>query len=679
MAIRIEGFVLVATVAASIAACGGGGGGTGASLALLAGSPGGAGSIDGTGTAARFNAPRAVAVDPFGNVYVADTSNHVVRKVTPAGLVTTFAGFPGLSGSADGQGSTARFNLLSGIATDSAGNVYVSDSGNNKIRKITPDGTVSTLAGTGAVGAADGVAASATFNFPDGIAVDSGGAIYVVDNGNHKLRKIAGGTVSTLAGSGSAGSANGTGAAASFNFPVGVAVDGSGNIYVADTSNHTIRKVDALGSVTTLAGTALASGTTDATGAAARFNLPFGMATDAAGNIFVADTDNHTIRKVTPAGVVTTVAGAATVSGAADGAGGAARFLFPFGIAIDPSSNFVVADTGNNTIRSLSAAAFVDTLAGEASVASSADGAGSAAGFSFPFGVTVDKTGNVFVVDNGNQTLRKITAAGAVTTFVGSPGVSGNADGAGAVARFNFPVGVVPDGAGNFYFTDTSNHTIRKITAAGVATTIAGTGSPGSTDATGTAASFNQPWGIALDTAGNLYIADLLNHTIRKMNPQGAVITLAGSAGAPGSADGTGSAARFNNPLGVAVDRAGNVYVSDASNSTIRKITPGAVVTTLAGAALSPAYADGTGAAARFNFPRLMTMDSAGNILVADTNNHAIRRVTPAGEVTTVVGSSTKFGFGPGALPGTLAFPQAVAVSGGSIYITFPNGIAVVQ
>ena len=611
---------------ACIGACGGSAD-TPGSLALFAGDMRGAGNVDGARTAASFNFPSGVAIDNAGNLYVADGENHTIRKITPAGAVSTFAGTTDIFGSADGTGAAASFHFPRGVTTDSAGNVYVADMFNHTVRKITPAGVVSTLAG-------------------------SAGVI---------------------------GSTDAAGAAASFFLPRGVATDSAGNVYVADTSNHTIRKITPVGVVTTLAGTAGTPGSTDATGTAARFRFPRGVATDSAGNLYVPELVNNTIRKITPAGVVTTLAGTAGSVGSADGTGAAASFNFPSGVATDSAGNVYVADSSNHIIRKITPAGVVSTLAGTAGLTGSTDATGAAARFNGPFGVATDRAGNVYVADGSNNTIRKITRAGVVNTLAGTAGTTGSTDATGAAASFNQPFGVATDSAGNVYVADSSNHTIRKITPAGVVSTLAGTaGLAGSTDATGAAARFNFPLGVATDSAGNVYVADSFNNAIRKITSAGIVSTLAGM-GIAGSADGTGAAAMFDSPVGVAADSAGNIYVADTNNSTIRKITPAGVVTTLAGTAAGFGSADGTGAAARFNFPSRVATDSAGNVYVADTNNSTIRKITPTGIVTTVVGTARQAAFAPGALPGLLAFPLGVAVSGTSLYITLNNGVAVVR
>ncbi|HSR98240.1 MAG TPA: hypothetical protein VLM79_14375, partial [Kofleriaceae bacterium] len=576
---------------------------------------------------ARLGEPDGVAVDGTGNVYVADASNRTIRKITPAGAVTTFAGTPGTVGSADGTGAAASFYIPTGIAVDGAGNVYVTDTGNSNIRKITAEGAVSTLAGTaGLAGSADGVGSAARFNVPFGITVDGAGNAYVADQGNHTIRKITpAAEVTTLVGTpGSAGSADGTGPAALFNHPTGIAADGAGNLYVGDEFNSTIRKITAAGAVTTLAGTAHRGGSTDGTGAAARFSFPEGVAVDAAGNVFVADAFDAIIRKVTAAGVVTTLAGTASQAGGTDGKGSAARFFTPAGVVADRACNVFVADLG--AIRKITSAGVVTTLAGVAGEVGSADGKGSAAGFDSLNGIAIDGAGNLYVADEFNQTIRKVTPAGKVTTLAGTAGMQGSADGIGAAARFNFPSAVAADARGNVYVTDQGNFTIRKIAPGGAVTTLAGAvGMQGSVDGTGSAARFHVPTGIAVDAYGNVLVADFGSDSIRKVTPAGVVTTLAGMAFVSGSADGSGPDARFNRPNGVTVDSAGNLLVADGNNSTIRKVTPAGVVTTVAGTPGVAGILPGT--APRFSSPLSVTV--AGDSIVV-TDNSAVLRLRHA-------------------------------------------------
>lgn len=311
-----------------------------------------AGFADGQGTSASFNYPMGIAVDSSGNVYIADNSNSRIRKITPGGLVSTFAGGVS-SGAVDGQGTSATFSSPQGAAVDSAGNIYIADSGNNKVRKITPGGLVSTLAGSGTATFADGQGVAASFSNPFGMAVDLAGNVYVADRNNHRIRKItSGGLVSTLAGSGSAAFANGQGTSASFNTPWGVAVDSAANVYVGDVGNSLIRKITPGGLVSTLAGSGTAT-FADGQGAAASFYYPSGLVVDSAGNIYVVDLFNHRIRKITSGGLVSTLAG--STAGAADGQGTAATFDRPHSIAMTSSGIIYIADPNNQKIRMIAA------------------------------------------------------------------------------------------------------------------------------------------------------------------------------------------------------------------------------------------------------------------------------------------------------------------------------------
>src|SRR5665213_2776479 len=373
----------------------------------------------------------------------------------------TYAGYAG-KGYSDGAATNALFHSPQAVAADSSGNLYVADSGNNVIRKITPSGTVSTLAGTaGVTGSNDGSGSGASFNQPGGIAVDTGGNVYVCDSGNSTVRKITSlGVVTTLAGTaGTTGSANGTGAAALFNQPAGLAVDSATNLYVADYGNNIIRKITLARVVTTLAGTAGAIGGADGAGPTAQFYQPQGVTVDSGGNVYVADTANGTIRKITSAGVVTTLAGTAGTYGSVDTTGPNALFYQPYGIAVDSTGNLYVSDYFNQTIRKVTSSAVVTTLCGLPQNFGSADGTGNNARFWGPEGIAISG-GALYVADSGNETIRMVTTnTDVVSTFAGSPS-AGSANGATPYNRLNAPQSIAADSSGNIYVADTQNSTI---------------------------------------------------------------------------------------------------------------------------------------------------------------------------------------------------------------------------
>jgi len=410
--------------------------------------------------------------------------------------------------------------------------------------------------------------------------------------------------VTTLAGS-TQGYADGTGTTAQFYYPNGVAVDTTGNLYVADTYNHRIRKmVITTGVVTTLAGSI--QGYANGTGTAAQFNYPIGVTADTAGNLYVADTVNNRIRKIVLAtGVVTTLAGGNT-SGSANGTGTVAKFNQPSYIAVDTAGNLYVADVLNNRIRKIVlATGVVTTLAG--STEGYLDGTGTAAQFNWPLGVAVDTAGNLYVADQTNNRIRKIViATGVVTTLAGS--TSGSADGTGPTAQFYSPHGVTADMAGNLYVADRDNHRIRRIViATGVVTTLAGSTS-GSADGSGMAAQFNQPTAVAVDTAGNLYVADTINHRIRKITPpvSTAFVTTAGTASVAQSFSVSGNSLTANltvtAPTGYEVSlNAGSGYATSVNLTPVA----GNVASTLVYIRLSATTGGGT-------YTGNITLDSTG-------------------------------------------------------------------
>lgn len=519
---------------------------------------------------------------------------------------TNLAGLAGTSGSVNGTGTGAQFNQPWGVAVDAAGNTYVADTLNHTIRKITPGGVVTLLAGVpGSAGFADGAAGTALFSRPTGVAVNiPGTVVYVADYNNHRIRQISGGVVSTVAGSGTAG-------------------------------------------------------TTDATGVAAEFRNPFGVAVNIADSVlYVSDQNNQTIRTITiPGGVVTTLAGAASVGGYVDGANNAARFNTPRGIAVDVVGNVYVADSGNFLVRKITAGGFVTTLAGALFTPGFNDGLGSGARFSGlapgspfggPTGVAVDSTGNVYVTDQGStgagQTIRKITPAGNVTTLAGAVGLAGSADGTGIAAGFNGPAGVAVDRAGRLYVADTLNHTIRvqcpahcecvekifvsynngtirQFDTAGVATTFA----------TG----LNLPKGLAVN-AGFLYVANSGANAIVKF-PVG------GGGSSPFSTSG------LSGPYGITFDGAGNLLVANYTSSTIQKVNGGTGLPIAPFPVTSP----------NMNGPFDVVVDGTGNLYASSHNNNTIQKFDSAGNFVSDFVPNT----------GGLSAPRGMAIKAGVLYV----------
>lgn len=617
-----------------------------------AGSPGTSGSADGAGTAAQFFDPAFIAFDGCGNAYVTDFDNHTVRRITRNGVVTTLAGSPGTSGSADGAGVAARFLQPQGIAVGPDGNIVVADTGNHLIRQITPAGVVTTLAGSaGVYGNTDGTGAASSFAFPTGVAFDSAGDLYVSNTDLHTVRRIAfGGVVTTVAGlPGTAGSTDGTGSGALFDQPAGLAVDRCGHVYVADFGNHSLRRIDVGGVVTTIAGTPGLAGSVDGAGPTALFDSPYGLAVDGDSVLYIGDSGNHVIRWFAPSGLSGTIGGVASLTGSTDGIGAVARFNRPIGVAIDTNGVLAVADQINHRITRGFPTSLAEPateyewshFAGQSGVPGWMDGVGTGAQFFFPTGIASDGSGTVVLADFDNAAIRRVSPTALVMSVAGA-GFPGSADGFAFSAQFNQPQGVAIDLQGNTYIGDTLNHTVRKISPIGFVTTIAGVaGVSGSADGPFGTATFFEPSGVAVDPTGNVYVADSKNHTIRRVTPAGVVSTIAGTPGVMGSADGVGTAASFNVPTGLVLDCGADLlYVSDFANHTIRAVTLSGVVTTVAGSAGVSGTADGLGSAARFDLPYHMAIDRDGHLYIGDFGSHRVRKMLTTGTVVTIGGTA---------------------------------------
>ena len=616
-------------------------------------------------TAARLRSPQGVALDGSGNLYIADLGNRRIRKVDSTGNISTVAGTGTVGFSGDGGAATAAQLYPQGVALDGSGNLYIAD-GNNRIRKVDSSGNITTVAGTGTRGfSGDGAAAGAAqLNSPRGVALDGSGNLYIADTSNHRIRKIAtvpgfsagilsSGVITTVAGTGTSGfSGDGAAAtAAQLNRPWGVALDGSGNLYIADSSNHRIRKVDAsTGNITTVAGTGTQGSSGDGAAAtAARLDEPRGVAVDGSGNLHIADTSNRRIRKVTAStGFISTVAGTTQGFGGDGGSATAAQLLQPQGVALDGSGNLYIADSFSNRIRKVDSSGNISTVAGGAS---GDGGAAVAAQLNFPDGVAPDGSGNLYIADTFNNRIRKVDSSGNISTVAGTgtSGFSGDGGAAGA-AQLNQPQGVALDGSGNLYFADSNNNRIRKIAtvpgfsagilSSGVITTVAGTGTSGFSGDGGaaTAAQLGAPRSVALDGAGNLYIADWSDNRIRKVDSSGNISTVAGTGTSGFSGDGAAAtAAQLNWPRGVAPDGSGNLYIADTFNHRIRKVNSSGIITTVAGTGTRGFSGDGGAAgAAQLNRPYGVAVDGSGNLYIADSQNHRIRKVDSAGVISTV-------------------------------------------
>jgi len=708
---------------------------SGGTVSTLAGS-GTAASVDGLGAAASFNSPSGIAINPVdGALFVADYLGHAIRRVTPLGAVNTIAG-TGVSGANNGSGAVATFNSPTAIAIDNLGRLFVAEVGGRKIRQITFAGgdptaaanyAVTTLAGSGAATSTDGVGTAASFTMPAGLTLGGNNDLFVCDRVGTRIRRVGlDGAVTTIAGSGTASTLDGTGDVATFTSPKGI-VYLNGALIVSEESSNRLRQLTLLAgstpaqarnwTVRTLAGTG-GVGSADGAGDVATFNSPKLLSTDGSGNLFVADFGNNKLRLVLPAtgyfplGVpagsppatpvqLSNPDGVIPSSGfginmpyisypgpIAAGASTAAKpwwFVVPSGVNSFEFTVSLEAVTGGLEPPGPTSS-IVRTVAGKTNTTSFMDGIGAEARIGLVKYDCIDAAGHVYFSDLGNNALRRLTPSGLVSTIAGGPGnVAASVDGTGNVAKITSINAVAASrdglvvyfGDGNLvrrasipYYLDATDPGNWNIV------TLAGIASPGNSDGLGNVATFNTIEDMVLDpNSGALYLTEYFGNRVRKLRFQGGnpntptnwwVSTVAGDIsainGASGWTDSVGIAARFYNPRGIAQDRAGNLYVADQSNFRIRMINPEAVVTTVAGTGVQ-GFADGPGGTAQFSLPYGVAVDSAGFIYVGDIGNFDVRRIDPQGTVST--------------LAGTVGSPGGVDGLGANATFVRPAGVAV--
>ncbi|MGA3237671.1 MAG: IPT/TIG domain-containing protein [Bryobacteraceae bacterium] len=644
----------------------------------------------GVATAAQLEYPDGIAIDAAGNIYVADLTAQVVRVIAPNLTISTYAGLGTAGYTGDGGPAIqAQLNAPMGLALDAAGNLYIADSGNHAIRKVSKSGAIATVAGIGSPGYSGdgGAATAAALDQPEGVAVDPTGLLYIADTFNNRVRLVApGGIIQTVAGTGisSYSGDGGSATTAALFLPTDVATDSGGDLFIADYGNSRIRQV-AQGKIQTVVGSSATSVIfNQAPATTIRLNGPTGVAVDASGDIFIAEggigtgsglaLGDYKIWEVNGVGIVTTAAGNGIENYSGDGGPAtAAQMNTPANMVFDAVGNLYIADSANNRVRKVSSSGVITTAAGNGVAGYSGDsGPATSAMLNGPEGLASDADGNVYIADTKNNRIRKLLPDGTIIGIAGNGNAAYLGDGGPAnSASIHGPEALYSAGGGHIYIADTGNQRIRELLPDGTITTVAGSGAQGVAGDGGaaTSAQLNLPAGVTMDAAGNMYIADQGNNRVRLVSTNGTISTFAGAATYALGDGGPATAAQLSAPTSVALDAAGNVYIADSGHNRIRVVS-GGTINTFAGTGVCCYAGDGgPAAAALLNSPWGLVEDSSGRLFVADSGNNAIRLIqaAPTGGLPAIAAIANG------------ASNQTGAVAGGEIVVVYGSGLGPAQ
>lgn len=663
----------------------------------------------------------SVAVDQQGNVYIADNEKHQIIKLDQNGVSTVFAGTGTAGFSGDGElAIRAQLNYPTKVIVDKMGNVFVSEGKNHTVRRIDASGIITTFAGTGKAGfSGDGGAANkAQLNAPWSLTFDKAGNLYIADAGNYRLRKVdTNGIISTILGTGSKGYTGDGGAAhlAQTGWIEDLAIDSQNSLYLADLDYHYVRKINTLSMVNAVAGRGTPGYAGDGSVAVlATLNAPASLAVDFADNLYIGESGNATIRKIS-----TNLRQSLTIRLAGSGSG---KITAPSGggVGIDCGSHcidyYLSGETINLTATPNSGSTFTGwggdcsgsrnpytitfdksktclatfdipaqtvaqgqtyTVAGNGTSGFSGDGGAAVqAQLRFPAGLAMDSQNRLYIADALNNRIRRVEN-GIITTLAGSGAYGFAGDGGSAInAQFKNPTALSISNDGTIFIADSNNHRIRKIDTNGLISTLAGTGDFGFSGDNGAAnaAQLNLPQGVSVDRLGNVYIADTQNHRIRKVDTSGRITTIAGIGTAGFAGDGDFAAlSQLNQPTSVRINSVGEIFVADSGNHRICKIDASGIIRTVAGAGISGFAGDNALAInALLNYPRGISFDRDGNLYIADTNNHRIRKVDLSNKISTIAGSGTAGFAGDGNTALSVLFNYPVDLwidKGGNLFV----------
>jgi sugar lactone lactonase YvrE len=662
----------------------------------------------GVATSSELEDPQLMTMDSSGDLYVADPPADVIEKITPSGTLSIFAGIVGSAGAPTaGPATSSKLSQPTGVAVDSSGDVYINDPGNRVVEKVTPSGTLSVFAGIVGSSAAPtaGPATSSGLGVPAGIALDSSGNLYITDISHGDVEKVTpGGTLSIIAGTGSTGTPTaGPATSSHLGGPFGIATDSSGDVYIADANGNRVEKVTPGGTLSIIAGTGTAGAPTAGVAANSKLNSPYAVAVDAAGNLYIGDYNNHEVEKVTPGGTLSIFAGTGTSGTPTAGPATSANMGAPDGLTFDSSGDLYVDDYVDHLVYEVVSAA--PTFTADTPPSATYDSAYSytftatgnpAPTFSvssgaLPYGLSLNTTTGVvsgtpmgsgtFSISASNSagtatagpfTLSVTAPAGDILAFAGTGASGSPTAGVATSSALTNPQHVALDSSGDVYIADTNNNEVEKVTPSGTLSVFAGTGTAGApTAGPATSSDLDVPRGVAVDSSGNVYIADAGNDDVEKVTPSGTLSVFAGTGTAGVPTAGPATSSELDVPRGVAVDSSGNVYIADSLNNEVEKVTPSGTLSVFAGTGTAGVPTAGAATSSRLDDPAGLAFDGSGNLYIADIFNHEVEKVTPSGTLSVFAGTGTAGTPTPGvATSAALSQPYAVAASSsGNVYI----------
>ncbi len=624
-------------------------------LSVIAGRPGVPGSpTAGPAASSDLDQPNGVAVDDSGNLYIADTGNDVIERVTPSGTLSIVAGIAGQAGAPTaGPASASKLYQPQGIALDSSGDLFIADTQNNLVEKVTSGGTLSIIAGkAGQFGApTPGPASASKLNLPGGVAIDSSGDLYIADTDNSLVEEVTSGTLSILAGKVGQPGAPTPGPASSSDLwgPSGVAIDASGDLYIADYQNSVVEKV-AGGTLSILAGESSHAGLpTPGAATSSELGNPMALALDGTGALYIADNTNDLIEKVTAGGTLSVIAGNGPLGGApTPGPAASSALGSPVDVATDAAGDLYIADAGNNVVEKITPSGTLSILAGDGQAGPPTPGPATSSGLSDPTAVAVDNQGNLYIADPLDDVVEKVTPGGTLSIIAGQVGQTGPPTPGPATSSDMQPFGLAVDGSGDVYIADdieTLTATaayVLEVTPSGTLSIVAGSGLIGSpTAGPATSSEFSFPEGLAVDGAGNLYISDVYANVVAKVTPSGTLSIVAGNGQMGAPLPGPATSSPLNNPAGIAVDGSGDLFIANTGSNDVLSVSPSETLSILAGSGNIGPPTPGPASASALDSPLGVAADANGNVYIADATNDDLEEVF-SGITTPTTGTTTQ-------------------------------------